>query len=145
MRMVAPRNVRRYIGGTPPGLLGTREHVMHSSSKPRLADRIERFGNMTASSNWNLEQDEAIPSEEWDAAHLFALRVMARGFPEPLPAPCGDGSVHLAWRGRSGARVVIERKRGETYYSLARHDGSFDEGQCGSDDEAIDLLRKHVD
>jgi hypothetical protein len=74
----------------------------------------EALEALTSVANWNDEGDEPIPHDEWQSARAFATAAVERGLPAPTMSPCGDGSIHFAWRVAAGLRVVVERKGGRT-------------------------------
>lgn len=91
-----------------------------------------------------LDDEGGVPTrpEDWAAALAFARRAASEvaGLPEPMPAPCGDGSVHLSWY-RDGTRLTVERRGDLMFVGLATRSGFVDE-PC-TEDGAIALLRKH--
>lgn len=80
----------------------------------------------TERDGWDDQGGVAVVATTWAEAHRM-LSLIARqpgpALPNPFVSPCGDGSVHLTWRNRSGDRGVLEIGPAQAWWSLVAHAG----------------------
>jgi hypothetical protein len=67
--------------------------------------RLQRLVDLTRLDDWDNDDAPAIPPSLWARAFRIcgAVKKIGPELPLPFPAPCGDGTIHLAW-------VVAEQK-----------------------------------
>jgi hypothetical protein len=111
-----------------------------------MSARFAALAMETYRSNWGSENEQAIRLEDWAWAEGFARRVSvsAPALGAPIPAPCGDGSVHLTWFGPDASRFVLEYKNGRMFSSTRDGRGDYAERELENDEDAINRLIEFV-
>jgi hypothetical protein len=127
-------------GGSGGGAIVTR--LIPTSFTRALAD----LQGETGLPNWADDNEEPIAPSEWEWAAEFVREFLDQEFwgALPVPAPCGDGSVHLTWSGPDQRRFVLERKGGRLFFSQRNAGGVHSVGELSSDSDAISQIRNFL-
>ncbi len=135
---------------TPPaeyGILFNRTprpaFVGRAETNMPILDTIDRLSRETAQPDWDDEQGLAISRADWDRALELYRKTCGLGLPEPFPSPCGDGSVHLSWA-VGPTKFVIEWRGSQIFWSFFRLGQNPLGGTAGSFDDAVAMLRMHL-
>ncbi len=111
-----------------------------------MRTRIEELAKETARPDWDSDGGMAIPLSEWTRAmHLFTkASMLVSKMARPFISPCGDGTIHIEWLKPDRKRLIIELYGSAICWSLRRPDGTYSNGICSSDGEALRLINTHV-
>jgi hypothetical protein len=125
-------------------LLSARQHVVpaQSSELPqKLLARFRLLADETKDPNWDFEGAPSIPEDEWlRASDLCREALLVKELPEPVPSPCGDGTIHLRWSKPDGSQVLLEMRGSQIWWSYRKH-GHVESGKLWFREDAIELLR----
>jgi len=114
-----------------------------------VRERLCRLAVATSDRNWDQEGAAAISrplwQAAWDLAQIAMLDVPPSIAGKPHVSPCGDGSIHLAWRGMSGRGFLVEVHADGSFVWESHVDGrELTVGKSLDSAKAREALKAHI-